>query len=305
MLTPRYFRSPECRRELQFFARQSTRLGVKELVLPLLYVDVPSIHDDAASDDLIKLVRSFQWQDWRELRFMEPTSAEYRRAVSKLAERLVQANEKSELSESISNHASGMDQTDDSPGMLDKLAAGERALPKLVETIQFIGEDIVTIGGLVQESVRHFQKASEQGRGFDSRITLARSLARDLAGPAENIRSRGNDFSTQIHELDTSLRLIVDVVSKHALDHPDSRDEVCSFFAHIRNLSITARQGLDSFQGMVDSIQPIENMSRDLRPVLRRLRDGLTVMIEAREVTDEWLQLIDKSDLDCSSASKL
>ena len=42
VLTPRYFRSPECRRELQFFARQATRLGIKELVLPLLYVDVPS-----------------------------------------------------------------------------------------------------------------------------------------------------------------------------------------------------------------------------------------------------------------------
>jgi hypothetical protein len=40
---------------------------------------------------------------------------------------------------------------------------------------------------------------------------------------------------------------------------------------------------------MVKSIEPIENMSRDLRPVLRRLRNGLTAMLEAREVSDEWI----------------
>src|SRR6266511_2403370 len=42
VLTPRYFQSVECRRELNFFARQATRLGVRELVMPILYVDVPA-----------------------------------------------------------------------------------------------------------------------------------------------------------------------------------------------------------------------------------------------------------------------
>ena len=41
VLTPRYFMSPECRSELQYFARRATSLGLKELVLPLLYLDVP------------------------------------------------------------------------------------------------------------------------------------------------------------------------------------------------------------------------------------------------------------------------
>jgi hypothetical protein len=70
VLTPRYFRSPECRRELQYFAQRVTDLGVKELVLPLLYVDVPSLHEDAPADDLVALVQTFQWKDWRGLRFL-------------------------------------------------------------------------------------------------------------------------------------------------------------------------------------------------------------------------------------------
>jgi hypothetical protein len=61
VITPRYFRSAECRRELQRFARRATQLGVKELVLPLLYVDFPAWRDEPNTDDLITLVRTFQW----------------------------------------------------------------------------------------------------------------------------------------------------------------------------------------------------------------------------------------------------
>ena len=59
VLTPRYFMSPECRRELQFFVRQAINIGVKELIFPLYYVDVPLWDDENPMDDLIELVRTF------------------------------------------------------------------------------------------------------------------------------------------------------------------------------------------------------------------------------------------------------
>lgn len=85
ILTPRYFKSAECRRELQRFARRAENLGIKELVLPLLYVDVSSLHEDAPDDPLVVLVKTFQWVDWRELRFSDIDSGEYRRGVARLA----------------------------------------------------------------------------------------------------------------------------------------------------------------------------------------------------------------------------
>jgi hypothetical protein len=54
-----------------------------------------------------------------------------------------------------------------------------------------------------------------------------------------------------------------------------------------------------SIQGMIDGIGPLEKMSRDLRPVLRQLRRGLTAMVEAREISDEWLQLIEGTGISC------
>jgi hypothetical protein len=51
VITPRYFMHPECRRELRFFVDRATRLGIRELVLPLLYVDVPSLDEEVPTDD--------------------------------------------------------------------------------------------------------------------------------------------------------------------------------------------------------------------------------------------------------------
>jgi hypothetical protein len=48
-----------------------------------------------------------------------------------------------------------------------------------------------------------------------------------------------------------------------------------------------------------DAIQPppLENLSRDMRPVLRRLKQGLAIMIESRDITDEWIDLIEVSGI--------
>jgi hypothetical protein len=66
-------------------------------------------------------------------------------------------------------------------------------------------------------------------------------------------------------------------------------------------LSTSAHEGLESVQRMIDAIAPVERMSRDLRPALRRLRQGLTIMVEAREVSDEWVHLIETSGVACEN----
>jgi len=64
-------------------------------------------------------------------------------------------------------------------------------------------------------------------------------------------------------------------------------------------MSVSAHAALHASQQMIDAAGPLEKMSRDLRPVLRRLRQGLTIIVEAREVTDEWIQMIDRTGLRC------
>ena len=303
VLTPRYFMSAECRRELWFFAQRASALGVKELVLPLLYVDVPALHDEANTDDLIALVRTFQWEDWQELRFSATTSEDYRRGVARLAARLVEANKRAEkegvTADVLSVQDPSTDATDDSPGVIDRLAQAEETLPEWNATLENIGREIESIGKLLRESTTEMTTQNSQGRGFAGRVRVARRLAQSLGEPVERIWSFGNLFVTQLHNVDTGFRTLIEAAAAEVENSPDSRATICEFFASIRRMAAAAAEMFSSIQVMTDTFAPLERMSRDLRPALRRLRQGLTTMTEAHEVMAEWVRLVDETGINC------
>ena len=76
IITPRYFSRPECRRELLAFAGKTVTLGLEKQLLPILYVDVPSLAPENP-DEAVALVALAQYVDWRSFRLMEPESREY------------------------------------------------------------------------------------------------------------------------------------------------------------------------------------------------------------------------------------
>jgi hypothetical protein len=269
----------------------------------LHYVDVPSLQDETTADDLIRLVRTFQWEDWRERRFADVAAEEYRRGVAMLADRLVKANRQIEKAGrtaiALQANDSLQETVDDSPGFLDQIASSEETLPRLVETIEAIGRDIEHIGQILQEAVADIQQSDRQAKGFAARLLIARKLTRQLSAPAERVWSFGNEFASQLHEVDEGVRVLIEHAAAEVQQNPASKTGVCTFFDAVRSLSTAAHVGLSSVQGMIDAIAPIEKMSRDLRPVLRRLRQGLTTMVEAEEVSDEWVRLIDGSGIRC------
>jgi hypothetical protein len=305
VLSPRYFMSPECRHELRYFANRATQLGIKELILPLLYIDVPSINNENPTDELIALVKTFQWEDWRDLRFLEVVSEGYRRGVAQLAYRLVEANRHlEEMPTVIMPRAE--DETpdgyiDDSPGYIDRLATSEEAMPRMQAILEEIAQNIVLTGQIMADGTEDIQRANSQGKGFAARIIVSRTIASKLSEPAERILLLSNEFASQLNNVDEGFRVIIELAPAQIDNDPDSKTNFCAYFETIRNLSATAHEAMESGQKMIDSIEPVERMSRDLRPVLRKLRQGLTIMVESRQVSDEWIHLIECSGVVCES----
>ena len=300
VLTPRFFLSAACRRELQAFARSATALGVRELVLPIVYVEFDGLRDEAPVDDAVVLVKSYQWEDWTDLRLADVSSSEHRRGVARLAERLTRANRAAEtraLASTASVRPSGGVDQDEEPGTLDLLADGEAALPAWIETVQQIGLEMGRINGIVSQATEDMNRPGTPGnKVMATRLVVTRRLAHDLQEPAERILALGNAYASQTHEVDGAIRTLIDVAPGSA---DTTQEQVCSFFASVRTASQSARKGLDSLQGMVEAIRPVESMSRDLRVPLRLMRQGLTVMYEGGSITDEWLRLIDASPVSC------
>jgi TIR domain len=90
VITPSFFRSEACRKEVKRFLRREYALGRHDLILPLYYATTPEIEDPQRrkADALAQSIASRQYADWRELRFDPFTSPEMRRAVAQLATRM-------------------------------------------------------------------------------------------------------------------------------------------------------------------------------------------------------------------------
>jgi hypothetical protein len=95
VLTPTYFMREECRKEMNRFVASAAALGLDELLLSLRYIPVPDLREDSV-DDLKAVSAQMQFEAWDQLRLEDEQSTEHRRAVNKLAARLVQLTQNME-----------------------------------------------------------------------------------------------------------------------------------------------------------------------------------------------------------------
>jgi len=299
ILTPRYFRSVECRRELNFFARRATAIGIKELVLPILYVDFDALHGESCQDDAIVLTRSFHWEVWTSLRFAALDSPEYRRAVSSLAKRLAAASASAEAVETTEAVVEAIQDDDDpSPGFMDRIARMETALPELASTLDDITREIQNITEIVNPVGEELHRKQAQGAGFAARLIILNELAQSLDPPVIRMVELANGFTAQLNDVDLGLKVLVESIPREIAEYPEHGDSTKSFVATIRHMVREAETALDIMEQMAKSIEPVEQGSRNARPVLRKLRKAVTLLAEGRSVTREWNALLDELGLD-------
>jgi hypothetical protein len=268
IITPRYFQSKECRRELNFFARRATQLGITELVMPIKYVDFPALTLEDPSDDSITLARSFQWEDWTDLRFSSSDSSEYRRSVSRLAERMVRANSSAEQIQMASPREDmTIDEEDDnSLGFIDVIARAEEALPSWSVTVTKLGEEIVTVGAIMSKGGEDIKSGESRGKGFAARLEIARQVSISLEDPTTAIESLANSYASQLHEVDLGMKLIIERIPSELESNPDSLESATDFCKSVKSLADSTAESLGHLESMTSQLEEIEKMSRGLRP---------------------------------------
>jgi hypothetical protein len=296
VLTPRYFQSVECRRELQFFLDRTAALGIPQLVMPILYMDVPKLHEDEPDDPLMVAVKQRHWKDWRELRFDERSSGAYRSSVhdlaNEIAERAVEAESADIPGAAVAVQDSGTPDVDDQPGLIDRIAALEEAMPRWGETLTEISDEIAVIGEMMRASTEEIQQSP--GKGFAGRLVVARRLAGDLEAPVNTIETRAREWLADLDSIDSGVRVLLERADEA---YEEDAAGTLTFLRSVRTLSDSANQGLGQALVMERSLGVVADQSRDLRPVLRRLQKALISMAEARQLTDEWATLIDRTEL--------
>ena len=316
VMTPRYFLSAECRHEFHQFALNAKKLGIEELLLPIYYVTVPEFDDDSGDDELIKIAQTFQRKDWRSLRFEDIDSKDYRSSVAEIASHLANANrvveDRNKTLEITKNKElidvdpldgdeESRDEENNQMGIIDQIALAEIELPNWGATLSQISENVNKVGDLFQSAAKDIERSDGRG-GFSERVKISKRLAVELSEPTAEISRLADQCMSQAMKSEEGIRIIIQKIAKEIESNPDAKPECCQVISNIKEMCESASSGFEASKHMIDSISDIENISRDLRPVIRRLRKALTTMSGTRSVTEGWKTLINDSGVDCPEA---
>ena len=269
IITPRYFASSECRRELVRFTGEARRLGLEDLLLPVYYVEVPEFEQEEPHDELMRLFKARQWEDWRELRLEEPSSSSVLKGVQKMASKLAEiAAHVALVPEKLPASADEAEkEAEQRPGLIDLLAQGEEAMPRMAAEVEALGTQLEEIGMLMQEATKEVEAADARAAGFAARLTIARKLASKLDGPAERIEEHGRDYATALMDSDAAIHALLDGISDAVAQgtaSPQDLKDALQFLESMRELKANADEGLASLAQFLEGLEGVSDISRDI-----------------------------------------
>jgi parallel beta-helix repeat protein len=200
VLTPAFFGSKECRRELERFLERERELGRDDLVLPIYYLNAPQLDDphQRDQDPLALELAQRQRAEWREFRFEAFTSPVVRQRVSQLAERMreslgrarqPQRDPDADSTASSSRAPAGQGEASDSAG---KQASGHRNEPRILVVDQWGNGDHTTIGEAITNALPGMRIVVRPGL-YEEGLTIDKPLEILGQGPVQDVIVRAKD----------------------------------------------------------------------------------------------------------------
>ena len=92
IITPTAVKSYHCKFEFDSFLAREKKLDRNNLVFPIVYIPVPALTDDRwHQDSLLAIIGSRQYEQWQNLRQLDPSSTEVALRVEKFCENICKA----------------------------------------------------------------------------------------------------------------------------------------------------------------------------------------------------------------------
>lgn len=300
VLTPTYFLRDECRKEMQKFVSSAESLGLQQLLLSIRYTSVPDLVE-GSTDELKDIAARMQFEPWEGLRLLDEDSSEYRSAVHRLAARLVQLT--TDLENPPQSDGSGgpvdllpggppvstvveRDLDEDEPGVIDLVQDLEPALTDWAETVGAIGPAIEEFNGKLNSASEKMTAANSGPNSFAVKIRISRELAADAEPTLVKIEILSKDYSSGVLRLDLGLRALFELIHS-------SEDDVSEFLGSIQGLVDMSNQSMVQIDQAAEAARANSNLSRDLRPVLRRFATAMRNIVDAQSLIAAWQSLLD------------
>jgi TIR domain len=314
VVTPSYFLSVQCRRELIQFSSTAESLGLAELILPIYYMDSGQLDADIPDDEIVRLIKKYQWEDFRPAALADYTSSIYRQAVDHLAKEIIRRAGEADAkpvqigippkdgggdgSGTPPSGGAAAEPGDGEPvatspyeapaGIFDTLAAGEEATGRIATTL---GQITPVLEGMDADATKvnqQMERANAQGKGFAARLTAFRSFAKDLSKRADDLEPLVLAYTSDVLLVDQTTRLIFRIAKDTG-----SEEEYRPFVDSIKGFAETSVQSLGALEELAQILENNSNWSKDLRAPSARLQTLLRQLADSQRLFEDWQRLAD------------
>ncbi|MEV0943263.1 TIR domain-containing protein [Micromonospora wenchangensis] len=288
VITPLYLRSVECRREFLEFSGKAKSIGSMELLLPILYSPTPAMEDSDSEDEIVRLVRETQREDWTSLRLADEASEKYRTAVHQLAARLVEvmAVEAAKPLPELRNDEGEEGES----GFLDDVAAAEENIESWQATMTDLFGELQKIQGTTVDITERLHQSDNRGGGARGRLVVLKNFADNIATPSRRINELGHEFARSVIASDPGVRQLI-LRSKAEALTPKSMEQAESLVTTITTLASLSQRMADGVEDFLLQLSKGDNLSRVIRSPIAQLRTGMSALTDANSVISEWGRL--------------
>ncbi|MDH6488370.1 toll/interleukin-1 receptor domain-containing protein [Streptomyces sp. SAI-127] len=293
IITPKFLKSQECRREIITFSSHAASLGLDDLILPIHYVDVPQLTADNPTDEVVQLISRRQWEDWRELRLEDEDSPAYRQAVNQLALRLKEILETPPPAGPITIPSS--DSGADQPGFLDSLAEMEVSLPQWAKTVNEFGEVLNSLNQTTLDAASELQRSDASGGGFAGRLRVTNALAADLSEPVDRLTELGRRYSAELSRIDPGIITMIRMIGEGETTQEEEATARTTF-DQLTAMIGASREAVSNLQGLSEATKVMASGSRSLRPLMNSIQTSVQQVVDGQTMIEEWARMIAELD---------
>jgi hypothetical protein len=262
VLTPTYFLREECRNEMSQFVRSADALGMSQLLLSIRYVPIPDLTEDS-TDHLKSIAAKMQFEPWEKLRLEDENSSVHRKAVNKLAQRLVELTEQLETTSRIPKPSGALGantETSQLQSTLDNSHANKNTTDVEAQRASSLGKSIKTI------EMNNKSLLDDEGLGLIDR-------AADWEPAMESWLSDLNQLTEVSNQFNAKFQAATDRINKQ-------NNENISFAGKIVILRDLAKD-------LEPDIEKIESLSKAYSSGLLRIDASIRAVFSISEISTE------------------
>ncbi|CAL9289507.1 toll/interleukin-1 receptor domain-containing protein [Streptomyces sp. SudanB66_2053] len=289
VITMQYFNRPACRDELNAFNQSAKRIGAQYLILPVVIAGANFIRADHSIPE-VATIESLQYRNLEEAFLAGRGTQEWRRAVSGLADELIELISRAEMTAPEPAHRDipgGSDTADSGPDEDGDFLADMAELEEMFPNIQRETEQVLSDLNSWTEAVQDNSSRMKPGLSAQQMRAASASVAAKLKAPSEALQDSGVKLAESVERADALINSIKEQISQ--LEDEEQRESLLKHVTPSQD-SEDLHGVVDSMAGILESMQPVEVMSAALRKALKPARIGITKIQDAVRTVDRWGQ---------------